>query len=47
MEQHIAQLSEDVYEAIVKLYQQDFAIFGYQPLDWKEVRRRAERSKLK
>jgi hypothetical protein len=45
--QYISELSEPVYKDILQLYQIDFAIFGYQPLDWREVRRRVERSKLR
>ena len=43
----INQLSEAVYEDIVRLYHTDFAIFGYQPMDWRDVRRRIERSRLR
>ena len=46
-EQYVSQLTENVYTDIVHLYRIDFAIFGYQPLDWREVRRRAERSTLR
>jgi hypothetical protein len=46
-EEYISQLSEPVYREIVNLYRADFAIFGYQPLDWHEVRRRLERSTLR